>query len=58
MGFHDTWLDQWINAEDTPQQDVVNYKNQIIQQEYEAALQRKRENIGVKDEDKYENIDT
>ncbi len=35
----------------------MNYKNQIVWQEYEAALQRERENIGVKDEDEYEDID-
>ena len=57
MGFHDAWLDQWINAEDIPQQDVVDYENQVVWQEYEAALQRERENIGVKDEDEYEDID-
>ena len=58
MSFHDTQFNQWINTKNTPQQDVVDYKNQIIQQEYKAALQRKRENINIKDENEYENIDT
>jgi len=34
----------------------VNYENQIIWQKYEAALQRERENIGVEDEDEYEDM--
>ena len=61
IDFHDTWFDEWLDANDTKEQDIVDYKNHRAWAEYktkiQTAIQREREANGVDNEDEYENMD-
>lgn len=39
MGFHDAWFDDWLDANDTKEQDVVEFENHIAWAEYEVEMQ-------------------
>lgn len=47
MGFHNAWFDDWLDANESEEQDVVAFENHTAWSEYEvemqAQLQRQRE---------------
>lgn len=53
MGFHDAWFDDWLDANDTEEQDVVEYENHTAWAEYEVEMQaqlQRRQNGEVVEE--------
>ena len=50
MGFHDAWFDDWLDANDTEEQDVVEYEVEM-----QAQLQRRQNGEVV--EELHEDLD-
>lgn len=55
MGFHDVWFDNWLNANDTEEKDIVKFENRTAWAEYEIEMQTHLQHL--RDQEQTEDVE-